>query len=87
MSLRDTSIRALHDATGQADLLEAVVGMYEAIVECGVEGIEDPSRDPAVMLFGAHVSFLTHFDVNTAQGYSTLLERCAVREKYQETLQ
>lgn len=77
----------MHESAGRADLLTAVVGMYEAIVECEAEGVEDPSRDPAVMLFGAHVAFLTHFDVNTVQGYSSLLEQCAVREKYPETLQ
>jgi len=39
------------------------------------------------MLFGAHVALLTHFDINTMQGYTSLLNSCAAREKYPETLQ
>lgn len=86
MTMRDTAIRALHEAGG-ADLRSVVAGMVEALIECDAEGVEDASHDPAVMLFGAHVAFLTHFDINTMQGYTSLLNSCATREKYPETLQ
>lgn len=87
MSLRDLNVRMLDIAGGQVELHDAVLGLYQAILECHTEGIVDPSRDPAVMLFGAHIGFLTHSDVLTLGGYSEMLEACADRERTPKVMQ
>lgn len=56
----------------------------EAVEEAQDEGLADPSRDPAVMLFGALIAFHTHADVNSVNGFHQLIELC--RERYHTEL-
>lgn len=46
-----------------------------AVRQSTAEG-HDPAEDPAVLLLGSFVAFQVHFDVNTSDGYRTLLRLC-----------
>lgn len=61
-----------------------------AIARAMVEAIDaieaeqgDPVEDPAVLVLGTFIAFHTHADINTYNGFSSLLELCKAR--YLET--
>jgi len=83
MSARDSHVLHLSEILGEVPFPMLAHGLVDAVVEAQVEGIDDPSRDPAVMLFGAFIAFHTHVDVNTVSGYNRLIELC--RERYEAT--
>ncbi len=66
--------------------LHKLPALARAMVEA-IDAVEaeqgDPVQDPAVLLLGSFIAFHTHADVNTYNGFSSLLELCKAR--YMET--
>lgn len=87
MRVRDSNVIHLSEVVGDVPFKMVAQGLLDAINEAEVEGIADPSRDPAVMLFGAYVAFHTHVDVNTVRGYHEQLELCRERQEQGMTRQ
>jgi hypothetical protein len=56
-------------------LLMLAGSFYAAVNEATVEGC-DPTSDPAILLMGTYISFQTHADVNTKNGYDRLIRLC-----------
>lgn len=84
MTVRDSNAIHAAEILGEVPFTTLVRGLYDAVAECEVEGIEEPQRDPAVMVFGAFIAFHTHCDVNTRNGYMALLEMCRARHSEPE---
>lgn len=74
---RHSTVLSLH--RDQPDIEGIAVHLLSAIRETKAEG-KDPSADPAVMLLGARLSFLTHADVATEIMYRKLIDACEQRE-------
>lgn len=58
----------------------------EGIVKCLLAAVHEvkaeggfPETDPAVMLFGVRVAFMTHADMGTDQMYRQLIDLCEAR--------
>ena len=65
-------------ANDQPDVEGAARRFLDAILEAKGEGVE-PTSDPAVMLIGAHISFLVNADVSTSTMYRDLIDCCSQR--------
>lgn len=87
MAVRDSHVLHVSEILGEVPFGMLAQGLVDAIVEAECEGVEDPSRDPAVMVFGAFIAFHTHVDVNTRKGYLTLIEMCRERHEATQVLQ
>ena len=82
MTIRDSHVLHAHEILGEVPLKALAEGLVQAIEEAEVDGVPDPSRDPAVLVFGAFIAFATHADVSTVGGYNQLIEHC--RERYEQ---
>lgn len=81
MNSRDSHVVHAHEILGEVPLKTLAQGLVDAIEEAEAEGISDPSRDPAVLVFGAFIAFHTHADVSTVGGYMQLIDVC--RERFE----
>lgn len=86
MSVRDSNVLHVSEILGEVPFKALAYGLVQAIEESEVEGIEDPSSDPAVMLFGAFIAFHTHVDANTVKGYRDQIEACRERHAQHEEM-
>lgn len=50
--------------------------LVRAVFEAEMDGV-DPHTDPAVMLLGIQISFMTHADLNTELNMEQLMKSCA----------
>lgn len=87
MNVRDSNVIHAHEILGQIPLKALAEGLVSAIEEAEVDGVADPSRDPAVLVFGAFIAFHTHADVSTVAGYHELIEQCRERYETPRTMQ
>lgn len=87
MTVRDSNVVHAHEILGEVPLKTLAQGLVDAIDEAEAEGIQDPSRDPAVLVFGAFIAFHTHADVSTVGGYQDLIEACRQRYETPRTMQ
>lgn len=87
MNTRDSNVIHAHEILGEVPLKALAQGLVDAIAEAEVDGVEDPSRDPAVLVFGAFIAFHTHADVSTVGGYHDLIETCRQRYEQPRTMQ
>lgn len=85
--VRDSNVVHAHEILGEIPLKTLAQGLVDAISEAEVDGVEDPSRDPAVLVFGAFIAFHTHADVSTVKGYQDLIELCRLRHEQPRTMQ
>lgn len=84
MNTRDSHVVHAHEILGEVPLKTLAEGLVKAIEEAEASGSPDPSRDPAVMVFGAFIAFHTHADIMSVGGYYELIDAC--RERYEESL-
>lgn len=87
MTTRDSHVLHAHEILGEIPLKALAAGLVQAIDEAEAEGVVDPSRDPAVLVFGAFIAFATHADVSTVGGYNQLIEDCRERFEQPRTMQ
>lgn len=87
MNTRDSHVLHAHEILGEVPLKALAEGLVQAIEEAEAEGVTDPSRDPAVLIFGAFIAFHTHADVSTVGGYHQLIEHCRERFEQPKTMQ
>lgn len=87
MNTRDSNVVHAHEILGEIPLRALAQGLVDAIDEAVVDGVTDPSRDPAVLVFGAFIAFHTHADVSTVGGYMGLIEECHARYEQPRTMQ
>lgn len=87
MNVRDSNVIHAHEILGEVPLKALAQGLVDAIAEAEVDGVRDPSRDPAVLVFGAFIAFHTHADVSTVGGYNKLIEQCRIRYEAPRTVQ
>lgn len=73
MNRYDTALATAGEETIPLSIVAA--NLLSAVIETENEG-KDPSCDPAVMLIGMQVAFLTHADYTTKTTYDKLLEVC-----------
>jgi hypothetical protein len=67
-----TALRLADDDPNLPALAERFLS---AVKEAEAEG-QEPTVDPAVMLMGARIAFLTHADIGTNAMYRQLIDRC-----------
>lgn len=87
MNVRDSNVIHAHEILGEVPLKALAQGLVDALEEAEVDGVSDPSRDPAVLVFGAFIAFHTHADVSTVGGYHDLIEMCRERYETPRTMQ
>lgn len=63
-----------------ADLEIIAGGLLDAVREVKAEGLK-PEGDPAVMLYGARIAFVTHADMATEHMYRQLVDVCEARHR------
>lgn len=87
MNVRDSNVVHAHEIFGEIPLKALALGLVQALEEAEIDGVEDPSRDPAVLVFGAFIAFHTHADVSTIGGYLDKIEECRERYETARTMQ
>lgn len=87
MTIRDSHVIHAHEILGEVPLRTLAQGLIDALDEAEIDGVIDPSLDPAVLVFGAFIAFHTHADVSTVGGYNDLIEQCRARYEAPRTMQ
>ena len=64
----------------EISLLAMCENLLQAVQEVQAEG-KEPSHDPAVMVLGANLAFMTHADVTSRGMYRDMIERCLAQSE------
>lgn len=78
MSRFQTALRLADD---NPDLEGVATRLLQAVREAKAEGVNQPEDDPAVMLLGVRVAFMTHADIGTTSMYRQLIDLCDARAR------